>query len=41
MLSVSSVRDAFLRALSEQVNAVKHSVGRYFWLSRTFALSAL
>ena len=33
MLSVSSVRDAFLRALSEQVNAVKHSVGRYFWLS--------
>ena len=26
MLSVSSVRDAFLRALSEQVNAVKHRV---------------
>ena len=31
MLSVSSVRDPFLRALSE--HAVKHSVGRYFWLS--------
>ena len=30
MLSVSSVRDPFLRALSEQV---KHSVGRYFRLS--------
>ena len=26
MLSVSSVRDAFLRALSEQVSAVKHRV---------------
>ena len=33
MLSASSVRDAFLRALSEQVNAVKHSVGLSFWLS--------
>ena len=33
MLSLSSVRDPFLRALYEQVNAVKHSVGRYFWLS--------
>ena len=32
-MSVSSVRDPFLRALSEQVNAAKHSVGRYFWLS--------
>ena len=30
MLSVSSVRDPFLRALSEQV---KHSVGLSFWLS--------
>ena len=26
MLSFSSVRDAFLRALSEQVSAVKHRV---------------
>ena len=33
MLSVSSVRDAFLRASSEQVSAVKHRVGRSFWLS--------
>ena len=37
-LSVSSVRDAFLRSSSEQVNAVKHRVGRSFWFPCTRCL---